>query len=165
MNLAELLQNPDLLKEQLANLGDAEREQAAALLSSTVKDAEVEAQRKKEEAHKELVKKELNTTIERISTVGITFAELVNEATAQRLYSDKNVNKAIRPGRLPGKTNAATRPQYRIVVDGKELVWTGKGRSPKAFAEIKESGQLDQYRMTEDEVEAYMLANPEKYGL
>ncbi|PTP20654.1 DNA-binding protein [Vibrio splendidus] len=165
MNLAELLQNPDLLKEQLANLGDEERQQATALLQSAVQDAEIEAKKKKEEAHKELVKKELDATVERIELSGVTFAELVNEATAQRLYSNKGVTKASRPIRTGERSNAITRPQYRIVIDEEEFIWTGKGRSPKVFAEAKEHGQLDQYRMTEEEVEAYMFAHPEKYGL
>lgn len=168
MNLSELLQTPELLKlkEQLVNLGDEEREQATALLSSTFKDAEAEAQKKKEEAHKELVKKELDETVERIGIAGVTFSELVDAAVAERLYVSRNVTKATRPARNLGeRKNAATRPQYRMVVDGEEHIWTGKGRSPKVFAGAKEEGQLAQYKMTEEEVEACMLANPEKYGL
>ncbi|MEZ9763583.1 H-NS family nucleoid-associated regulatory protein [Vibrio splendidus] len=165
MNLAELLQNPDLLKEQLANLGDEERQQATALLRGAVQDAELEVKKKKEEAHKELVKKELDETVERIGLAGVTFSELVAEARVQSLYGNKNVNKALRPARQGERSKSITRPKYRIEVDGEEFIWTGKGRSPKVFAEAKENGQLDQYRMTEEEVEAYMLAHPEKYGL
>ncbi|HBC3816925.1 TPA: H-NS histone family protein, partial [Vibrio parahaemolyticus] len=63
------------------------------------------------------------------------------------------------------RKNAPTRPQYRIFVGDKPHVWSGKGRSPEAFKAAKENGELDNYRMSEEEVEAYMLAHPEKYGL
>ncbi|HFQ5144366.1 TPA: H-NS family nucleoid-associated regulatory protein, partial [Vibrio vulnificus] len=79
-------------------------------------------------------------------------------SVAARTRSTKSSNNKERK-------NAPTRPQYRIVLDGEEHVWSGKGRSPEAFKAAKENGELDNYKMSEEEVREYMEAHPEKYGL
>jgi DNA-binding protein H-NS len=35
-------------------------------------------------------------------------------------------------------------PKYSITVDGKEITWTGRGITPKAFAEHKANNTMDQ---------------------
>ncbi len=44
----------------------------------------------------------------------------------------------------PAKKRAAVAPKYRLVVAGKEYLWTGRGRSPKVYAEyVKGGGKLE----------------------
>ncbi|EGQ9123390.1 H-NS histone family protein, partial [Vibrio parahaemolyticus] len=78
-------------------------------------------------------------------------------SVAARTRSTKSSNNKERK-------NAPTRPQYRIVVGDKPHVWSGKGRSPEAFKAAKESGELDNYKMSEKQIREYMAAHPEKYG-
>lgn len=40
----------------------------------------------------------------------------------------------------PAKKRAAVAPKYRLVVEGKEYLWTGRGRSPKVYAEYVNGG-------------------------
>ena len=39
-----------------------------------------------------------------------------------------------------GKKRASVPPKYRLLVDGQEHLWTGRGRKPKVYAEYIASG-------------------------
>ena len=38
-------------------------------------------------------------------------------------------------------------PVYRIEQDGVFIEWSGRGRPPKAFKEVKAAGDLEKYRI------------------
>lgn len=56
----------------------------------------------------------------------------------------KAAGKAKLRGRRPGAKVASKRkaaPKYRLVVDGIEHLWSGRGRPPKAFKAYMDSGK------------------------
>ncbi|HBC3509298.1 DNA-binding protein [Vibrio alginolyticus] len=158
--LKALLQSPDLA-EKLASLGGD-----AVQAFTKAATAAVQVQKEKQEAERKQKIEDLIDSIERdLEEESISKEEFTLAIAARFKVSVAARTRSARTSSNKERKNAPTRPQYRIVIGDDEHVWSGKGRSPEAFKAAKESGELDNYRMSEEEVEAYMLAHPEKYGL
>ncbi|EGQ7800419.1 H-NS histone family protein [Vibrio vulnificus] len=158
--LQALLQSPDLA-EKLASLGG----DAVQAFTKAATDA-VQVQKEKQEAERKQKIEDLIDSIERdLEEESISKEEFALAIAARFKVAVATRTRSSKTSSNKERKNAPTRPQYRIVLDGKPHVWSGKGRSPEAFKAAKENGELDNYRMSEEEVEAYMLAHPEKYGL
>ncbi|CAN0587233.1 unnamed protein product [Ectocarpus sp. 12 AP-2014] len=55
----------------------------------------------------------------------------------------KPADLKVTPGRGRKKAGAKrgkVKPKYRLVVDGQEFLWSGRGRPPKAFKEYMDAG-------------------------
>lgn len=154
--LQALLQSPDLA-EKLAELGG---DAIQALTKAATDAAEVQKQREAAERKQRL--EDFIDEIEiRLEDEAIDRDEFCG-AVAQRF----NLSLSIRTVSSEGKRKTAkTRPKYKIVINGEDKIWTGKGRAPEAFKAAKEAGELEQYRMSEEEVQAHMIKNKKKYGL
>ncbi|HFQ5579068.1 TPA: H-NS family nucleoid-associated regulatory protein [Vibrio vulnificus] len=158
--LQALLQSPDLA-EKLASLGG----DAVQAFTKAATEA-VQVQKEKQEAERKQKIEDLIDSIERdLEEESISKEEFALAIAARFKVSVAARTRSTKSSNNKERKNAPTRPQYRIVLDGEEHVWSGKGRSPEAFKAAKENGELDNYRMSEEEVEAYMLAHPEKYDL
>jgi DNA-binding protein H-NS len=156
--LQALLQSPDLA-EKLASLGG----DAIQTLTKAATDA-AEVQKEREAAErKQKIASFLDDIDRKLEEEGIARDEFAVAIAARFKLSTKsartqNSDEAVRK-------NAPTRPKYKIILNDNEHVWSGKGRAPLAFKAAKEDGELEQYRMTDEEVQAYMQAHPKKYGL
>ena len=73
----------------------------------------------------------------------------INEMLAESGLKPEDLKKAAAPAggrkktgaRRPGKKPATTvPPKYRLVVDGSEHLWTGRGRTPRVFADYFAAG-------------------------
>ena len=101
--------------------------------------AQLAAVQKREEAKKHKKRaanmKKLTTMMAEMGLSAKDVATLANEKTAQRRPSKKKA------GARKGKKVAA---KYQILVDGKQVQWTGRGRMPVVFRElIANGGSLD----------------------
>ncbi|HCE3704375.1 TPA: H-NS histone family protein [Vibrio parahaemolyticus] len=158
--LQALLQSPDLA-EKLASLGG----DAVQAFTKAATDA-VQVQKEKQQAERKQKIEDLIDSIERdLEEESISKEEFALAIAARFKVSVAARTRSARTSSNKERKNAPTRPQYRIVLDGEEHVWSGKGRSPEAFKAAKESGELANYRMSEEEVKKYMKDHPEKYGL
>ncbi|HCG5283672.1 TPA: H-NS histone family protein [Vibrio parahaemolyticus] len=157
--LQALLQSPDLA-EKLVELGGGAVQQFSRVATEAV-----QAQKEKvAEAHRQKVEAYINQIERGLESKGINRDEFAVAIAARFNLSVKSTRSTSSRSSGAKRQNAPTRPKYKIVVDGKDKVWTGKGRAPEAFKAAKEAGELEQYRMTEKEVQAHMQADPEKYG-
>ena len=158
--LQALLQSPDLA-EKLASLGG----DAVQAFTKAATEA-VQVQKEKQEAERKQKIDDLIDSIERdLEEESISKEEFALAIAARFKLSVAARTRSTKSSNNKERKNAPTRPQYRIVLDGEEHVWSGKGRSPEAFKAAKENGELDNYKMSEEEVREYMEAHPEKYGL
>ncbi|EGQ8116732.1 TPA: H-NS family nucleoid-associated regulatory protein [Vibrio parahaemolyticus] len=158
--LQALLQSPDLA-EKLASLGG----DAVQAFTKAATEA-VQVQKEKQEAERKQKIEDLIDSIERdLEEESISKEEFALAIAARFKVSVAARTRSTKSSNNKERKNAPTRPQYRIVLDGEEHVWSGKGRSPEAFKAAKENGELDNYKMSEEEVREYMEAHPEKYGL
>ncbi|EKD1483490.1 H-NS histone family protein [Vibrio alginolyticus] len=158
--LQALLQSPDLA-EKLASLGG----DAVQAFTKAATEA-VQVQKEKQEAERKQKVEDLIDSIERdLEEESISKEEFALAIAARFKVSVAARTRSTKSSNNKERKNAPTRPQYRIVLDGEEHVWSGKGRSPEAFKAAKENGELDNYKMSEEEVREYMEAHPEKYGL
>ncbi|EOX3898564.1 H-NS family nucleoid-associated regulatory protein [Vibrio alginolyticus] len=157
--LQALLQSPDLA-EKLASLGG----DAVQVFTKAATDA-VQVQKEKQEAERKQKIEDLIDSIERdLEEESISKEEFALAIAARFKVAVATRTRSTKISNNKERKNAPTRPQYRIVLDDEEHVWSGKGRSPVAFRAAKESGELDNYRMSEKQVREYMEAHPEKYG-
>jgi DNA-binding protein H-NS len=49
--------------------------------------------------------------------------------------------KGAKGGKKAAKTRKKAAPKYRLVVDGAEHLWSGRGRPPKVFKDYMDSGK------------------------
>ncbi|HIF5682122.1 TPA: DNA-binding protein [Vibrio parahaemolyticus] len=158
--LQALLQSPDLA-EKLASLGG----DAVQAFTKAATDA-VQVQKEKQEAERKQKIEDLIDSIERdLEEESISKEEFALAIAARFKVAAATRTRSSKTSSNKERKNAPTRPQYRIVIGDEEHVWSGKGRSPEAFKAAKESGELDKYKMSEEEVKKYMKDHPEKYGL
>jgi len=90
-----------------------------------------------EQKEVEKAEKEKQANIERIQAL-----------LAQSGLTPEDLSPSPKRGGKKAKSKAATKPRgavapkYRLVVNGEEYLWTGRGRTPKVFQEYFDAGNL-----------------------
>jgi DNA-binding protein H-NS len=123
-NLKPLVESRRALRSAANGLSLKELETLVTSLQALLKSEKEKADRKAEAEKKAQIEKISKLMAE----AGIKPSELKGGRTAK----GKKRAKRKSAGKVP--------PKYRIVVDGKEHLWTGRGRTPKVFEEYFSAG-------------------------
>jgi DNA-binding protein H-NS len=104
---------------------------------------EAKAELKKKEADR--AAKEKLANIERIKAMmaqaGVSAQELAGSAGRGRKAGATAVSRVAKAsGKAKRKPSGPVAPKYRLVIDGQELLWTGRGRTPKVFQAYFDAG-------------------------
>ncbi len=107
---------------------------------SSILESEVQKEQAKAEAAKKAKIAKIRALMEES---GLDATDL--KGTAQRRGRKKAVAKSPAKSKAKSKAKATAKkrkvaPKYRLVVDGKEHLWSGRGRAPKVFKEYMEAG-------------------------
>ncbi len=117
----DLLSSKTTLKADARKLAIDELEKLIKALNEVLA-AEKAKAAKKEEAAREANIRKINKLL---AETGLDPEDLKNRKASKHKADPKARGKA-------GK-RAKVKPKYRLVVDGKEHLWSGRGRAPKAF--------------------------------
>ena len=102
--------------------------------------AVLESEVKKEQARAEAAKKAKIAKIRALmEESGLDAADL--KGAAKRRGRKKTVAKSAAKSKAKSTAKKGkVAPKYRLVVDGNEHLWSGRGRAPKVFKEYMEAG-------------------------
>ena len=85
----------------------------------------------------------MNKIVNDIHALGFTVDDFVAFAKKEGMVEKRKQDKAPKKGPFIPKHD----PVYRIEQDGVFIEWSGRGRPPKAFKEVKAAGNLEKYRI------------------
>ena len=92
-----------------------------------------------EQKESERAEKEKQQNIERIQALmaesGLTADDISGSAKrAKKAKTQRGANAK------PARSRPPVAPKYRLVIEGEEHLWTGRGRTPKVFQEYFDAG-------------------------
>jgi DNA-binding protein H-NS len=118
-------------KAEARRLEQSQLEKLIASLNEALADVKKKASAK-ERADKAAKLKQIQNLIAKSGLTGADLKALGGTAKPGRKTAAKSAKKRV-----------AVAPKYKLVVGGKEYLWTGRGRSPKVYAEyVKGGGDL-----------------------
>ena len=141
--LAGLAKSKVKTRAAVKGMSPSEIEKLVSNLSSIL-ESEVQKEQAKAEAAKKAKIAKIRALMEES---GLDATDL--KGTAQRRGRKKAVAKSAAKSPAKSKAKSKTKvtakkrkvaPKYRLVVDGKEHLWSGRGRAPKVFKEYMEAG-------------------------